>query len=89
MTDALRDGTPEDLIEIVTDGFGLRVVDRVVIEYSCTCSRERVLYALASVGEEGLLEMSRSDGDTEVSCQFCDKLYHFTASEIEELLNTI
>ncbi len=60
-----------------------REAERHPIEYRCSCSRERVAAALRSVGTDELRSMAAEGRDTEVSCQFCDKVYEFTPEELE------
>ena len=56
--------------------------------YVCTCSRERTEAALVSLGKKELDELI-ADGGAELSCQFCDKKYKFSASDLRGLLNKI
>lgn len=53
--------------------------------YRCEFSRERVEQALISCGKQELEDMAASGEDTEVSCQFCDKIYRFTPKELREM----
>lgn len=61
------------------------IVMRVPVEYRCSCSRERVEAALESCGAAELEDMAASGENTEVSCQFCDKVYIFTPAELREI----
>ena len=62
-----------------------REAERHPIEYRCSCTRERVAAALRSVGAKELRSMAAEGKNTEVSCQFCDRLYEFTAAELLEM----
>ncbi len=62
-----------------------REAERHPIEYRCSCTRERVAAALRSVGAEELRSMAAEGRNTEVSCQFCDRLYEFTPAELLEM----
>lgn len=62
-----------------------REAERHPIEYRCSCTRERVAAALRSVGAEELRSMAAEGKNTEVSCQFCDRLYEFTPAELLEM----
>ncbi|MFQ9915392.1 MAG: Hsp33 family molecular chaperone HslO [Flavonifractor plautii] len=48
------------------------------MEYRCYCSRERVTRALISMGREELNSLIREQGRAELTCQFCDKVYHYS-----------
>ncbi|MCL2368091.1 MAG: Hsp33 family molecular chaperone HslO, partial [Oscillospiraceae bacterium] len=85
VTDTLKDHGPEVLAEKILAGFEPRILSEQPIEYRCYCSRERVSAALRATGEDALREMAESAEDTEVTCQFCAQVQHFTPAEIEEL----
>ena len=69
----------------VLKGMEYDIVMRVPVEYRCACSRERVAAALESCGAAELEDMAASGENTEVSCQFCDKVYSFTPAELREI----
>lgn len=77
--------TPETVCRTVLPAFKLDVLDTSDPEYRCSCSRERVSRALISMGRDEL-EKLKEDEQTEVCCQFCDKKYVFTPSDIDRLL---
>ena len=56
------------------------------MEYRCYCSRERVSRALISMGKKDLTELIEAQGQAELTCQFCDEVYHFSREELETLL---
>ena len=53
--------------------------------YKCNCSKERVEGALISTGIKTLRELELEE-KTEVNCQFCEKKYVFSGSDITELI---
>ena len=83
VTETLSSGTVDDLIAAVLDGFEPRVLERIPVEYRCTCSRERVLDAIAAISPEERAEITDADELTEVSCQFCDAVYNFEPHELD------
>ncbi len=84
---ALLDGLDaEGLLRAVLSDFELEVLERHPVKYRCYCSRDRVERALISMGREELSSMIQEQGQAELSCQFCDKLYNFTREELESLL---
>jgi len=76
----------EGLLRAVLSDFELEVLERHPVEYRCYCSRDRVERALISMGRQELAQMIEEQGQAELSCQFCDKLYSFTREELESLL---
>ena len=86
VTDILRCAAgPEEIIRRVMDGLEPEILESVPVEYRCYCSRERVLDAIASIGQQELQEIVASGENTEVTCQFCDAVYSFTPAEIAGL----
>ena len=82
----LSDGmTPEEICHRVLPEFELEVLDESFPVYKCNCSKERVEGALISTGLETLKELALEE-KTEVNCQFCDKKYSFSGSDIEKLI---
>lgn len=86
VTQMLSDGmTPEEICHRVLSEFELEVLDESHPVYKCNCSRERVEGALISTGLKTLKELELEE-ETEVNCQFCEKKYSFTGSDITELI---
>jgi molecular chaperone Hsp33 len=61
------------------------VFDSVECGYECKCSRAKTDAALRALGKEELLKMASSDEKTEISCQFCDKKYIYSRSDIKKI----
>ncbi len=78
--------TPEEILGRALAGMEFDVLDTGEPVYRCTCSRRRVERALLSMGEKALQELPDEQGQTEVTCRFCDKVYRFSREELERLL---
>jgi len=90
VTQMLRDGlSPDQMLERIAGEMELVPLEEISPEYRCHCSRDRVQRALISTGRAELTEMAEEQGEAEVTCQFCDKVYHFTKSELMELISQI
>lgn len=61
------------------------IFDESEVSYKCYCSRDKVERALLSMGRNELQSMIDEDKDTEVSCQFCDKIYKFSKNDLIHL----
>ena len=85
LTTVLSEDGVDAVISQVLFSLDPREAERHVVEYRCTCSRERVAEALRSVGEAELRSMAAEGRDAEVSCQFCDKVYRFTPEDLTAL----
>lgn len=78
--------SPLDLLHEVLGEFELEVLETTPVEYRCQCSRERVSRALISMGKKELESLIQDQGSAELTCQFCDKVYHFSEDELKQLL---
>lgn len=86
VTQMLSDGmTPEEICHRVLSEFELEVLDDSYPTYKCNCSKERVEGALISTGIDTLRELEQEE-KTEVNCQFCEKKYVFSGSDITALI---
>jgi molecular chaperone Hsp33 len=86
VSSVLQTGTLEDLIHMVLIGFNPKILERQPVEYRCYCSRERIWTALSSISKEELIEIEQEGKPIEVSCQFCDRHYSFTPTELKEIM---
>lgn len=87
VTALLEEGcTPELLLERVIGEFGVQIIDSMPAQFSCTCSKERILQSLATIGRKDLKEMIDEGEPIEVKCHFCNSSYHCTPDELKSLL---
>ena len=49
--------TPEDILELILGQFGLEILDKMPIQFTCNCTKSRVEKALISIGGKELQEM--------------------------------
>lgn len=85
LTSMLKTMGPEEVLAEFLKGIEFDIFDKMDCEYVCTCSRERTARALMSLKKSDLEEMI-ADGGAELSCQFCDKKYKFSASDIRGMI---
>ena len=78
---------PERMLRTVMSDFDIRILESSPIEYKCYCSRDRVERALISLGTEELESMLREQGGCQLTCQFCDAVYDFSAEELQGLID--
>lgn len=77
--------TPEQMLQIVLEGFDVELTDTMDTQFVCDCSKERVEKALIAVGKKELKEMIDDDKEIEVNCHFCSKHYVFSVEELKAL----
>ena len=76
----------EAVLKAVLSDFEVEVLERHPVEYHCYCSKERVVRALISMGKEELQSLIEDQGEASLTCQFCDRVYHFKREDLEALL---
>jgi molecular chaperone Hsp33 len=64
---------------------GIDLEEEIQPRFSCRCSRERVVRALATLATDELRDMATRDKGAEASCDFCGARYGISASELLEL----
>lgn len=87
VTAMLEEGcTPEQLLERVIGEFDIQVIDTMPAQFSCNCSKERILRSLATINKKDLKEMIDDGEPIEVTCHFCNSHYSCTPEELKSLL---
>ena len=81
-----RDGDPVAMLRTVLSGFEVEILETSPVEYRCRCSRERVERALISLGKTELESILEDQGGCELTCQFCDRVYRFSADQLRSLI---
>lgn len=85
--------TPDELLSLDPDTVLRRLFweERVqrfepaLAGFDCSCSRERVRDMLVGLGHAEVDDIVREQGEIEVGCDFCGRLYRFDAIEAEQL----
>jgi len=69
--------------------FEVEITEKIPVQYNCDCSKEKIEEALISVGKDDLKKMIEEDGKAEVTCQFCNKKYHFNKNELKKIIEQV
>lgn len=89
LTTIIAEDGLESVFEQVLKGLEHHLVGEDEVGYRCSCSRERVINAVIGVGRSELESMISQGEDVQVSCQFCDTVYNFTADDLADILSEI
>lgn len=77
---------PEEILEMIFLGNGMRIIDKSPVSYVCNCSRERMERNIISMGRKEIQEMIDEQHGAEAQCHFCNKRYGFSETELKKLL---
>ena len=58
-----------------------------MVEFKCTCSRERCADALRTLPDEEVNSIIAEDGEIDMNCDYCGNHYVFNAMDIAEIRN--
>ncbi len=87
VTNLMSEGkTPEDMLEMILDGFQYEITEKTEVFYKCDCSRERVERAIISLGKKEIRKIIEEDGKAQLTCHFCDSVYDFDKEKLSQLL---
>ena len=85
VTTLLSSHTLEEVCAAYLEGVEYDIFDSFECSYECKCSREKTDAALRALGKAELEKMASSGEKTEISCQFCDKKYVYSGSDIKKI----
>lgn len=84
--DGRSDVAARGLCETLFGTEGLRAQSEVPLLYTCSCSKERVLDAIAGLGASEVKDMLEKQGGANVKCHFCGRTHQATADDLRALL---
>lgn len=81
------DNHVEALLAAIYGEEDYKLLSQENVAFVCDCSKERFMNALASLPSTDLQAMKdEEDKGADITCQFCQNHYHFTESDLEELI---
>lgn len=75
---------PEKIIEVLSRGLEFDIKESMPVKFSCGCSKDKILNMLAVLSKDDIDYLTEQP-DTEVHCQYCNKVYHFSSEELKQL----
>ena len=81
--------TPEQILQRLTEGMNLEILETAEVAFRCNCSKERVEKTLLSLGTKELQTMIEDDEEIEVKCHFCNHAYTFSVEELRRLKQSV
>ncbi|HLS61637.1 MAG TPA: Hsp33 family molecular chaperone HslO [Virgibacillus sp.] len=77
--------TPEQILQRLFGEETVKIHEKLPIQFTCKCSRERIERAITGLGDEEIEEMIEEDHGAEANCHFCNETYTFTEAELIKL----
>ncbi|MGK5089537.1 Hsp33 family molecular chaperone HslO [Bdellovibrionota bacterium FG-2] len=85
-SELIEDQDPIHLLGKLFSDLTFVLLEERPLHYECTCSRERILSAIALLGKMELEDMIEKDNGAEVGCDFCGNQFQITATELKGLI---
>ena len=79
--------TPEEIMEGLFGEFEMEILDKIHIEYKCSCNREKIERILLSLGKKDINDIIEEDGQAEIVCHFCNGKYKFSKDDLLRLID--
>lgn len=76
---------PEKLIYRLFHAENVRLFDSETVEFGCSCSHERVVNALRTLGYDEVKAIVEEQGNVDIDCEFCGQHYHFDTVDVEQV----
>ena len=81
--DELLDLTFEEIIHRLFHEEDVRVFEKQMVSFHCSCTHERVRGMLRMIGQDEVRAILEEQGQIGVRCQFCNHYYEFDAVDAE------
>ncbi|MHC9537414.1 Hsp33 family molecular chaperone HslO [Dellaglioa sp. BT-FLS60] len=89
VSELLRDGkTPEEIIYLMFGEENVNILDKMSVAFECDCSKDKFYGSLATLPKSDITEMIELDHGAEAVCRFCGNKYHYSESELMQLLDS-
>lgn len=87
----LMDGAQAvDLVKPFLEGIEFTELEHeYTLDYHCPCTKDRVVRALETLGEEELQDMVQKNENADVTCQICGRPYTVSVAEIQDIKNRL
>lgn len=90
LTKLISEGaTPEDLVKMALGIIDYEILDEREVEFKCSCSPERAVALIASLGKAEVESMLKEDKGAEMTCGFCNQTYHLDEAQLQEIIDSL
>lgn len=78
--------TPQDILKLALGEIDFKILEEKPVEFKCSCSPERAVSIVASLGKIEAASMLAEDKGTAVTCGFCNETYKIDEAQLSEIL---
>lgn len=87
VTSLIKEGAgPEDLIKQVLGMIDFEVMDEKPVAFKCSCSPERAVTMVSSLGRAEVEDMLEKDKGASMTCGFCNENYELNEDDLRRIL---
>jgi molecular chaperone Hsp33 len=79
----------QGLLERIFHGMDMEVLETSPVAFRCSCSEQRILQALGTLGRDELLRLAAEEEATSIRCEFCGEEYRFSPIQLHELVRQL
>lgn len=80
---------PQKLIYRLFHAERVRLFDGELVQFGCSCSRDRVVNALRTLGYDEVNSIIAEQGKVNIDCEFCGEHYTFDAVDVEQVFASV
>ncbi|WP_117161596.1 Hsp33 family molecular chaperone HslO [Paraliobacillus sp. X-1268] len=82
----IRQGrTPEEILALILGEENMKTHERMPVQFTCSCSVDRIKNAIKSLGNQEIDQMIEEDGGAEAVCHFCNEQYQLDVDDLNAL----
>lgn len=74
--------TPESILELLLGKGEVEILEKMPVQFKCTCSKEKFGTAIIAVGLDEINAMIEEDHGAEAVCQFCGNKYQYSEADL-------
>ncbi|MBP2098697.1 Hsp33 family molecular chaperone HslO [Enterococcus rivorum] len=74
--------SPESILELLLGEKEIEILEKMPVQFKCTCSKEKFGTAIIAVGLDEINAMIEEDHGAEAVCQFCGNKYQYSEADL-------
>lgn len=88
LTTVIKDGaSAEDLLKMALGEIDYKILEEREVKFKCTCSFERAVALISSLGKEEVESMLAEDKSATMNCGFCNENYQLEEAHLRQILD--